>query len=63
MFKIVRENDDWEKLIDNDGIACDCDILGMCFWEYLRDDVTYEELKECAQKVKDTYEKYMNGGE
>lgn len=51
------------KPIDNMDIICECDVLGMCFWEYLRNERTIEELKECAQKVKDTYDKFVNGGE
>lgn len=49
--------------IDNDEIACECDILGMCFWDYLRGEVSFEELKKSAQSVKDTYDKFANGGE
>lgn len=51
------------KPIDNINIVCECDILDMCFWEYLRNERTIEELKEHAQKVKDTYDKTVNGGE
>lgn len=51
------------KPIDNIDIVIECDILGMSFWEYLRNKRTVEELKECAQKVKDTYDKFLNGGE
>lgn len=51
------------KPIDNMDVVCECDILGMCFWDYLRDEVTLDELKESAQKVKNTYDKFMNGGE
>ena len=51
------------KPIDNMDITYECDILGMCFWDYLKGEATLEELKESTQKVKDTYDKFMNGGE
>ena len=49
--------------IDNNEIDCACDILGMSFWNHLKGEETLEELKANAQSVKDTYDKFMNGGE
>lgn len=46
--------------IDNNNIDCDCDILGMDFWKYLRDECTLDELKSSAKNLYEDYIKYIS---
>lgn len=42
--------------------AC-LDIFLFNFWNYLREEINFDELKASAKELNDTYEKYYMGGE
>jgi hypothetical protein len=46
-----------KKYIENNTLQACIDCFLFDFWKYLRDEITYEELKSSAKELNNTYEK------
>ena len=52
-----------KKYIENNTLHAYLDCFAFDFWKYLREEITYEKLKESASKLNHAYEELSHGGE